>query len=38
MIVSEEYQIAKKELAAVLFLILLAMPDQYTEEPEMCKK
>ena len=35
MIVSEEYQ---KRTGSSSFLILLAMPDQYTGKPEMCKK
>ena len=38
MIVSAEYQIAKKRTGSSSFLILLAMPDQYTGKPEMCKK
>ena len=38
MIVSEEYQISKKNWQQFFFLILLAMPNQYTGKPEMCKK
>ena len=38
MIVSAEYQISKKNWQQFFFLILLAMPNQYTGKPEMCKK